>query len=609
MRALRRVWAGGQGLPNYANKLSSSSALTEAAFVKLIFQRPYLSLDRFEEVELPQFTILTGVNGSGKSHLFKSLKQGYTTLGGIPIDRISYFNNDTFRIDQQNPSVISKIEQRRKTAWEQFLNGRYQEVRNNSQNQIHLIEPFIEEIQKVSKRTGVTWWSLEDLLETDEARQALRKFKLNIDQSLKATTRRGNVSNEEIGYRNIFTHSDKFPHEIDENSFRENFRTYQLKEDFLPEDLSSAFAEYYFLFERNQYNRFRNETYGEDCLFLDSETFQKVHGPPPWDVINEAILAMRSIPYAVNSPVGIDRYDEFTVELRHLDKREIKPNFTDLSSGERILLALVASIYKGASDKKFPSLLLLDEIDASLHPSMVKNLFSVIQDVFLTNGTAVILATHSPTTVALAEDESVYVMQKAGFERIQKSSRAEAIETLSEGFATLNLGLSLFDQVSSKKVSIISEGYNSNILDRFVKLSGLDQVEIITGLEHISGKNQLKTIFDFFSKVPHENKVIFVWDCDATAFKSLKPENNTFPFVFDFNNKNTLAKSGIENLFREELLSNFQKTTHLSDGTIINQFDSSSKARFSRFIIERNEISDFDGFESLGLFVRSICQA
>jgi len=56
--------------------------------------------------------------------------------------------------------------------------------------------------------------------------------------------------------------------------------------------------------------------------------------------------------------------------------------------------------------------LLLDEVDASLHPSMIKNLLDVIEKIFLKNGCKVILATHSPTTVALAPEESIYEISK-----------------------------------------------------------------------------------------------------------------------------------------------------------------------------------------------------
>ena len=81
-------------------------------------------------------------------------------------------------------------------------------------------------------------------------------------------------------------------------------------------------------------------------------------------------------------------------------------------------MALVSCVYKASFDKHFPQVLLLDEVDASLHPSMMQNMLNVIEKVFLENGVKVILVTHSPTTIALAPEESVYVMNRSCKNRI-----------------------------------------------------------------------------------------------------------------------------------------------------------------------------------------------
>ena len=53
----------------------------------------------------------------------------------------------------------------------------------------------------------------------------------------------------------------------------------------------------------------------------------------------------------------------------------------------------------------FPKVLLFDEIDAPLHPSMSRSLLRTIQKTLVEeHGIFVILTTHSPSTVALAPD-------------------------------------------------------------------------------------------------------------------------------------------------------------------------------------------------------------
>jgi hypothetical protein len=82
-------------------------------------------------------------------------------------------------------------------------------------------------------------------------------------------------------------------------------------------------------------------------------------------------------------------------------------------------------------------MILLDEVDAPLHPSMSKNLIQTIQDTLVASyGIKVILTTHSPSTVAMAPEESVYVM-KPGQPGLHKSSRAEALNILTVGVPTL----------------------------------------------------------------------------------------------------------------------------------------------------------------------------
>jgi ABC-type uncharacterized transport system ATPase subunit len=296
------------------------------------------------------------------------------------------------------------------------------------------------------------------------------------------------------------------------------------------------------------------------------------------------------------SPEGSDYFSDFQFRLEHPGK-DLKIDFSSLSSGEKVLMALVASVYKGTSDHRFPNVLLLDEIDASLHPSMIKNLLDTIEEIFLENGTKVILVTHSPTTVALSPDESIFVMQKQGTSRIEKKSKSEALSILTEGYATLEEGLRIFDEIGKKEVSIISEGKNVDYIKKALELYEIDDIDVITGVEGASGDTQLRTIFDFLCKVQHKKKVIFVWDPDVKY--SLGEENNTYPFIFPQNSKNKLAERGIENLFNEALFEGFVTTVKDSKGHERKTFDLNRKSDFGKFVIKRSNKEDFVNFEEL----------
>lgn len=310
------------------------------------------------------------------------------------------------------------------------------------------------------------------------------------------------------------------------------YEPFIFKSDFLPIQLGKIFTDYYSKYEANQYNIFRNKEFCENHKVLSEVEFLETHRAKPWDLINEILETFSSLPYRVNSPIGISRDQGFKIKLQHITRPTVHPEFSELSSGERVLMALVASIYKSSSDNYFPDVLLLDEIDASLHPSMVQNLLSVIANVFLNKKVKIVLVSHSPTTIALAPEESLFVMNLGGLDRIAKASKSYALEILTEGFATLESGLKLFDQVTHSKVTIITEGRNSRYILLALKLFGIGGVDVITDAENISGKDQLKTLYDFFVHIPHRNRVIFVWDCDGGKYGGLPAQNNTYAFAF-----------------------------------------------------------------------------
>src|SRR5690606_53374 len=114
--------------------------------------------------------------------------------------------------------------------------------------------------------------------------------------------------------------------------------------------------------------------------------FEKIHGPRPWELITEILKSFNSFQYSINNPEDIViepyRTRTFSLTLKH-NTKGISIPFANLSSGEKILFSLVLSIYKSVGDKIFPSALLLDEIDASLHPSQIQNLLNVVNEVFI----------------------------------------------------------------------------------------------------------------------------------------------------------------------------------------------------------------------------------
>jgi len=551
--------------------------------LQLQFKNKHISIDQFNTIEIPDFVVLTGVNGSGKSHLLDAIDKRHVTITEMENANIVLFNYETFKLDNESAFNAHQLSAEREAAWvyhEQQIKGTAQGWRTN-------LGDDYEPLKETCKTENKNFWGLKsDSLKT--YKQQFKNFfnTANVKQNPQAQ-----------GIRSL---AKKIPYSIDEiqhDDFVNRFKPFVFKNDFLPNQLGKVFWDYYTKYRGNQINDFENEKYNKDYDVLDEHEFLSVHGEKPWVLINQILEEFDTLQYRINSPEGTDYFGSFQLKLKHTEKADLEIEFDSLSSGEKILMALVASIYKSSSDNHFPDILLLDEVDASLHPSMMKNMLGVIENIFLKQGVKVILVTHSPTTIALAPEESIHIMNRSGTNRIEKKSKQEALTILTQGFATIDQGLRLFDQVTKTNLTIITEGKNTLLIEKALHLKGLNDIEVLTGVEGVSGKNQLKTLFDFLSRTDHINKVIFVWDCDVNL--QVKPSNNTYPYVLPHNPENAIAKKGIENIFPSCLFDNFKKTITLSDGVVITEFDPSRKRDFESFIIGRENPDDFKHFSSL----------
>lgn len=169
----------------------------------------------------------------------------------------------------------------------------------------------------------------------------------------------------------------------------------------------------------------------------EAEIRQK-RGLPPWETLNEVMKAA-DFPYTVNNPLGTDIFESFSLHLTGVAGEQISAN--DLSSGEAMILQVVLWLYYSQHHGRFPKLMLLDEPDAHLHPSMTRQFMTVMNDILVGKyGVRVIMSTHSPSTVALAPDGSVFEMEKGRPTVDRSPSRDHTIGLLTAGLVTVGPG-------------------------------------------------------------------------------------------------------------------------------------------------------------------------
>ncbi|MBO7749311.1 AAA family ATPase [Burkholderia pseudomallei] len=167
-------------------------------------------------------------------------------------------------------------------------------------------------------------------------------------------------------------------------------------------------------------------------------------GAPPWELINhyceDAGIQFRVVPPEIPfSPVfgrGQQSYDPMFIDV----SRNIKLPASAMSVGERAMLSIVLWRFLAETYEHHFDILLMDEPDAHLHPSMVKQYMHILKSVMVDQyGARVILTTHSPTTVALAPEGSVFELRRTGEPRIVPVKRvSEVIARLTDGFVTVD---------------------------------------------------------------------------------------------------------------------------------------------------------------------------
>lgn len=85
--------------------------------MQLQYQKTYLSIDHFEPVEIPNFVVLTGVNGSGKSHLLQAINHKHVVIAGLDNPHIVLFNYETFKLENEGAFNGHQLAAEKEAAW------------------------------------------------------------------------------------------------------------------------------------------------------------------------------------------------------------------------------------------------------------------------------------------------------------------------------------------------------------------------------------------------------------------------------------------------------------------------------------------------------------
>ena len=479
---------------------------------KLTFSTIYKSITQLSEIELPNLVVLTGRNGSGKTHLLEAIKNGSiksSLVADLEFDVLSYNWNDIIPKDTGIFHPFNHLTTR--STWFSQLRDqqeKYFPAIRQSAIKLGLPAEYCTNFQKLK---NIDMNKLEEIFSSskvpinllEELQKLIAQYTKNV--SLQAQSKVGDDNFKKIA-RKVANESPELFLETSETKFFNNDKFLWGEVDPFQQAFGQLFTTYRELIHYND----RLERYPPendiDQKYLNKDEFVSKFGEPPWAFVNK-ILEVCNLDFRVIKP-PLHETSSYEARLKKISA-DVEMKFQDLSSGEKVLMSFALCLYN-INDKRqakaFPKLLLLDEIDAPLHPSMVLSLLKTIKNVLVDKkGIFVILTTHSPSTVALASEDTIFEMNPIG-PSIDKIGKNRALSILTSGVPTLSVSFDGRRQVfvESNTDAIIYEmlyqQYKSDLNSEkslaFISVGNFNS----SGVEQNSGCGQVKNLVSSLTK-------------------------------------------------------------------------------------------------------------
>ena len=611
--------------------------------MKIELNRPYKSIATLTTTEeLPDFVILIGRNGAGKTQLLGALSEGAAVIPGIGMDEIesydmvSFHPRNTGRADHQGnrfaqvtadaylspPSGQSPIE----TAEAIFLQVVSDIERDSGAQACRDFERNLRD--QIRRLPDFTVFAVDD--QVPPYKNILYQQVLAPLNQMNTGRRQGRSS--PIQSNNSFSGNQaalisaamklagQLPHALTRGDI---MRASYCEGETMSNSISEVFSAYKIDQFIWAHKRIEKEHVRFDELMIEYRT----QNPPPWETLREILSEMRgaagdeglfnfdfSDPDDFDLSVGNYELFSFAVEMTNRTTGT-QYDLDSLSSGEKILMALCLVSFNQYLGRLPPKLLLLDELDAVLHPSMVAALVRTLKALFVSKGTKVLMTSHSAMTMAALDEDDIFrVVRTGGILKVSRTTKSEAITELSEGLATVDVGLKIA-AYDGAKVTILTEGHNAKHLKRWVVLNFPEDVHVFEGLEHQTNDRQLIEYGRLLGKMHTNTHFVIVWDCDAATKaevlrRELSDAAEVTPYAFPYRQDNRIAAKGIENNYDEAILEPYSTMTTRIDGTLLSrEFPNNSKTTFANHVLQHGTSQYFTNFQGLREVVSGILES
>lgn len=479
------------------------------------FEGTYKSLKTFESEPLPGFTIITGRNGSGKTQL-KELFADYERYLRGEINNSKINTSPVFKRIHTEQLFIDNIN----TINPADKNYEITQFYNNYQKNIASIE--LQQIWNNLYQNDIVSNDINSFTMTDQDSIDVFRKMISYGEAV--------ISNEDMEKAISFITTDRIPLPMRNwyvilSYIKQNIKNYEVasivakywsknytqltQADFLNTGIPAKYFDtndlihsrienifYNFLKRRNtnSYQYYLKKEFGKENSSVPPQEFDE-QNEKPWDIINN-IFDKVGLPFFFKDIAYTDFSPDATVYFGLVNRISgISVDMSSLSSGEKVIVGLIIKLFTTefySKNLEFPDLIFLDEPDAHLHPEMSKILINVLNDSFAKElGIHVIMTTHSPSTIALAPEGSVFQLSNIENCSLKQISIDDALKILTKGLPNLSIDYknhrqifvesptdlkyyqTIFEKISSTKaltfrLYFISIGYGKGNCDQVI---------------------------------------------------------------------------------------------------------------------------------------------
>ncbi len=355
--------------------------------MKISLASSYLSINSFPDIVLPDFCLVTGVNGVGKSHFLQALQNANLRSDIAPQQSPSNQREirlfDWNSLVPQDPGVFTTeaLRDEKVTAFNQYNQlvhqpGMLENIRNIVRAR-QLPEKYVRDPVSAALLSVA---QLEPLCGQHSAQAVYNQLHMiaretehQLLNQISDPFRSRILAVVATSGKHLFnlTQADFFQSKVPSSSWG--------TVNIFQQSFARLFVAYRDANLANQLGQFLAAKGETEVQYVTDEVFLRENGHPPWNFVNES-LATAGLDFMINHPT-LNENTPFQPELTKLSTG-VKVPFGALSSGEKILMSFAFCVYYSNDRRQlslYPKMILLDEVDAPLHPSMSRDLINTIQ--------------------------------------------------------------------------------------------------------------------------------------------------------------------------------------------------------------------------------------